>query len=91
MTFNLEFFANQRYKILKLLSENQIEVKEESYIALSQQEIADMAHISKYKTNRIINELIKEDCLCVYNNKRGKYALTPKGLKVLELIQKTHN
>ena len=41
---------------LKLLSENQVTIKESSYVTLSQQEIADMAHFSKLKTNKLLND-----------------------------------
>ena len=90
MEFTLEAFANERYELLKLLCDHQVRVKEAFYVTLSQQEIADMAHISKLKTNKIINELMDLGCLYLYNNKRGKYALTEKGLKVLQLIQKNN-
>ena len=90
MQFTLEYFANERYKLLKLLCDNQVKVKDSFYVTLSQQEIADIAQISKLKANKIINELIEQDCLYLYNNKRGKYALTEKGLKVLQLIQRNN-
>jgi len=90
MAFTLEAFANERYELLKLLCDHQVKVKEAFYVTLSQQEIADMAHISKLKANRIINELMDLDCLYLYNNKRGKYALTEKGLKTIQLIQKNN-
>ena len=90
MQFTLEFFANERYELLKLLSEHQVKVKDSFYVTLSQQEIADMAHISKSKANKIINELIEQECLCLHNNKRCKYALTQKGLKVLQLFRKNN-
>lgn len=90
MEFTLEAFANERYELLKLLCDHQVKVKDAFYVTLLQQEIADMAHISKLKANRIINELIDLDCLYLYNNKRGKYALTEKGLKILCLIQKNN-
>ncbi|RHN00129.1 hypothetical protein [Dielma fastidiosa] len=90
MQFTLEYFANERYELLKLLCDNQVKVKDSFYVTLSQQEIADIAHISKLKANKIINELIEQDCLYLYNNKRGKYALTEKGLKVLQLIQRNN-
>lgn len=86
----LEFFANERYEILILLKENQIKVKEEVYIPLSQQEIADMAHFSKLKANKILNELIDLDYVKSYQNKRGKYALTEKGNKLIELFKNTN-
>lgn len=86
----LEFFVNERYTLLKLLCEHQVKVKDAIYVTLSQQEIADMAHISKLKANKIINELINQECVYLYNNKRGKYALTKKGLKVLQIIQENN-
>lgn len=87
MKFTLEFFANERYELLKLLCEHQVKVKDSFYVTLSQQEIADMAHISKLKANKIINELLDQQYVHLYDNKRGKYALTEKGLKVMQLIQ----
>lgn len=88
MGFNLEIFANDKYQILKLLHENQVKVKDDFFIPLSQQEIADMAHFSKLKTNQIINELIDFGFAEVFKNKRGKYAITEKGLKALNLMQR---
>ena len=88
MELTLQEFANDRYNLLKLLYDNQIKVKDDFYIPLSQQEIADIAHYSKIKTNRILNELINMDCLITYQSKRGKYAITDMGHKILILIQK---
>lgn len=88
MEFTLEFFSNDRYKTIKLLCENQIKVKEDFYVPLSQQEIADMLHFSKFKTNKILNELIDGEFISYFNGKRGKYVITDKGHKVLELMQK---
>lgn len=90
MKFTLEFFANDRYKVLKFLANNQIEVKDDCYVSLSQQEIADMVHFSKFKTNKLLNELIENDCIGYFNSKRGKYTITAKGDKVLQLMQKNN-
>lgn len=84
---NLELFANDRYKVLKILSENQITIKEESYVPLSQQEIADLVHFSKLKTNKIMNELKDYGCVVPFQGKKGKYALTEIGLKVVYAIK----
>ena len=88
MKLTLEPFVNQRYKILELLYEKQLKVKDVFYVPLSQQEIADIAHISKLKTNIIIGELIDLGCISKYQNKRGKYAITDKGYNVLQIIKK---
>ena len=58
------------------------------YIPLSQQEIADINHMSKLKTNRLLRDLIEGEYVYPYQDKRGKYAITEKGQKVLRLIQK---
>lgn len=84
MKSTLEFFSNDRYKALKLLFENQVKIKDDIYVSLSQQEIADMLHFSKFKTNKIIHELIDNDYVLFFNGKRGKYAITNKGYKVFE-------
>lgn len=85
----LQFFANDRYEILILLKENQVKIKDEQYVPLSQQEIADMAHFSKLKTNKILNELIDMEYVKPYQNKRGKYAITEKSYKLIELFKNT--
>ena len=45
-----------------------------------------MAYICKLKANKIINEIMEQECL--YKNERYKYDLTEKGLKLLQIIQK---
>lgn len=85
--FNLVDFTNDKYKILKFLYDNQIQVKNDKYIILSQQEIADMIHFSKNKTNTIIQELKKDGFIDSFNNKKGKYIITKNGNKVVEIIE----
>lgn len=85
---SLELFVNDKYKLLKFLYDNQIKVKNDYYVTLSQQEIADILHFSKLKTNNIIKELRKNNFVDIYNNKRGKYIITDKGYKVIEIIGK---
>lgn len=91
MEFTLEFFSNHRYRVLKTLSDNQIKIKNDLYVPLSQQEIADISHFSKSKTNNILKELMENEYIFAYNNKRGKYALTDKGKKALKLMQKSNH
>ena len=86
--FNLEYFANDNYKVLKCLYDNQIQVKDEYYNVLSQQEIADMVNFSKLKTNGIIQDLREKGFIANYENKRRKYIITDIGYKVIELMKK---
>lgn len=86
--FNLEYFGNDNYKVLKFLYDNQIQVKDKYYIVLSQQEIADMVNFSKLKTNGIIQDLREKGFIDNYENKRRKYVITDIGYKVIELMSK---
>ena len=86
--FNLEYFGNDNYKVLKFLYDNQIQVKDKYYIILSQQEIADMVQFSKLKTNGIMQELREKGFIANYENKRRKYVITDIGYKVIELMSK---
>ena len=90
MEFSLEFFANDRYQLLNLLLENQVQIKDDYYVPLSQQELADMIRFSKLKTNRLLNELMDNGFVDFYNGKRGKYIITEKGYKALHIIRKNH-
>lgn len=90
MEFTLEPFANDSFKVLKFLKDNQVEVKGHWYVTLSQQEIADMNHMSKLKTNRILRELREGNFVVLYQNKRGKYKITEQGHEVLRLMLKNN-
>ena len=87
MDVDLAFFANDRYTILKLLYDNQVKIKEDYYVPLSQQEIADIAHFSKIKANKILNELINAGYVTFFNGKRSKYTITAEGKRVLQSLQ----
>ena len=82
----LSFFGNERYVILKILSEHQVTIGKDRISPLSQQEIADIAECSKLKVNRILNELINAGYVGCFNGKRGKYSITDNGYKVLKLM-----
>jgi len=86
---NLIFFTNDKYELLKLLNDKQIKIKKESYTSLSQQEIADMLHYSKLKTNKILNELKDLGFVEIYRNTRGKYALTERAIETIQIIENT--
>lgn len=85
--FGLEIFANDKYKLLKWIAENEIEFKKEKYLPASQQEIAETMHYSKSKTNKYLNELIKFKFLKRYK-KNGKYSVTDQGYKAIAIIGK---
>ncbi len=85
---SIEYFGNDKYKVLACMAERQISVKDSTIIKLSQQEIADILKLSKVKVNAIIAEF-KADCYITQKSPRGKYSLTEKAKKELAEIQKT--
>ena len=84
---NLEIFTNDKYKLLKWISENEVQYKKSKYLYSSQQEIAETLHYSKSKTNKYINELIKMKYLKKYSQ-RARYSVTEKGLKAINILGK---
>ena len=82
----LEQFANDRYRLLQYLSENQVSLAGHFYVPLSQQDIADGIGFSKAKTNGLMKELKDVDCIRSYRGKNGKYQITEKGNAVLNAI-----
>ena len=99
MEFTLEFFSNDRYDILKLLCHNQIKVKDDFYVPLSQQEIADIAHFgyevktknkvkcfeTQYKLNpeTFEKEINSDGTANKFNQEAGIYELD-KSMKYLQ-------
>lgn len=85
---NLEFFSNDRYKILQCMFDRQIEIGGQSVVPLSQQNIADVVQLSKKKVNTIIGELKINGYIRQQSPKRGKYLLTDIAIQVVTKIQK---
>ncbi|MCL2603383.1 MAG: helix-turn-helix domain-containing protein [Defluviitaleaceae bacterium] len=82
----IEYFGNNKYRVLACMSERQISVKDNAVVKLSQQEIADIVQLSKAKVNGIIAEL-KSDGYITQESPRGKYSLTNKAIEALLIIQ----
>jgi hypothetical protein len=86
----LTSFMNDKYRILKCLYDNQIKVRNNVYVALSQQEISDIMHFSKNKTNKIMQELKKEGFIDSFKNTKGKYIITNNGNIAINIIEKKY-
>jgi DNA-binding IclR family transcriptional regulator len=82
----IEYFGNDKYRVLACMSERQIAVKDNAIVKLSQQEIADIVQLSKAKVNGIIAEL-KSEGYITQESPRGKYSLTDRAVKALAIMQ----
>lgn len=85
---SLEFFSNDRYKVLQCMVERQIEIKGQNVVPISQQNIADVVQLSKKKVNTIIGELKVNGYIRQQSATRGKYLLTEKAIQAVRKIQK---
>lgn len=81
---NFDFFINERMKVLIELYKHQINLSGKMISPISQQEIAELIKCSKVKVNQIIKELIEHGFVETYNSK-GRYILTDKAIKVIQL------
>lgn len=79
---SIDYFGNDKYRVLACMAERQISVRDSTVIKLSQQEIADILQLSKVKVNTIIAEL-KSDGYLIQKSPRGKYSLTDKATVAL--------
>ena len=87
---NLEYFGNDKYKVLSCMADCQVIIKGKSIVKLSQQEIADLVQLSKVKVNSIIADL-KADGYLVQQSARGRYALTEKANQELAAFKNGGN
>ena len=75
---SLDFFTNDRYKILSCMAERQIEVAGKIYAPLSQRQISEITGLAFKTVNTVIKELRDNDYIIYEGKTRGKYSLTIK-------------
>ena len=83
----IELFLNDKYKLLKLLYDNQTLVLNKKVIPLTQQEISEAVGMSKAKVNSLIGDLQENGYIALET--RGKYVLLEKGILMVESLDKT--
>lgn len=86
---NIDYFTNDKYKVLSCMAERQIEVAGFVYAPLSQWQVADITGIAFGTVNTIIKDL-KNKGYIEYNGAttRGKYSLTDKARTIITQIGK---
>lgn len=83
----IEFFTNDRYLVLKTLYDYQIEINHAEICPITQQEIADALGCSKAKVNMVLNKLIDNGYVQIYNNTKGRYVLTDEEKKIMKKLK----
>lgn len=87
MAVKLTDFSNDKYLVLKALFDHQVQVGSETYVPLSQSEIAVVVGFAKPKTNQLMQELVSEGYITLYKGIRGKYMITTAGLQVVNIFE----
>lgn len=83
----IKFFTNDRYLVLKTLYEHQIEINNAEICPITQQEIADALGRNKAKVNMVLNELIDNCYVQIFNNTKGRYVLAEETKKIMKKLK----
>ena len=81
----VNLFTSDSYRLLCLLSELQAETLDGKRVRESQEEIAELFHVSKGKLNPLMQSLVASGCIEKYRARSG-YTVTLLGKQVVELI-----
>ena len=79
--------TSDSYQLLCLLDSLQAETLEGPRVRESQEEIAELFHVSKGKLNPLMQSLVASGCIQKYRARSG-YTVTPLGTQVISHIAK---
>lgn len=81
----VNLFTSDSYRLLCLLTDLQTDTLDGKRVRESQEEIAELFHVSKGKLNPLMQSLVASGCIEKYRARSG-YMVTPLGARVVELI-----
>ena len=85
----MEKLTSNRYKILKILYENQVKKADgTTFVPVTQIEIADQLNISKITVNSIFKELQADGLVGKIGSVRGRYELSEKAVMIIDQMKK---
>lgn len=84
---NINYFINNRMKVLLIIYNNQVKLDNLTFCPLSQQEISNLVPCSKLITNQIIKDLKNEGYVDMLRC-RGRYCLLKKGEDIVQKLIK---
>lgn len=83
----LNYFANDKHKLLDYLYKNAYKRDVGLFYRGNQQRIADHIHFSKGKVNVLMQDLCKNNFIELKNKRMGLYEITDKASKVIKLFE----
>lgn len=81
----VNLFTSDSYRLLCLLENLQADTLDGKRVRESQEEIAQLFHVSKGKLNPLMQALVASGCVQKYRARSG-YTVTPLGEQVVEYI-----
>jgi predicted transcriptional regulator len=84
---SIDFFTNNRYKILACMQQCQIKVLGSQYVPLSQRQIAGITGIAYGTVNSTMKSLQDNGYVIREGSTRGQYSLTAKAVDALSTLQ----
>jgi predicted transcriptional regulator len=84
---DIEFFTNDKFKILFCMQQRQIDILGNQYVLLSQRQIAAITGIAYKTVNSIMKALRDNEYIIRRGTTRGRYSLTNKALSILTTMQ----
>ena len=81
----VNLFTSDSYRLLCLLAHLQTDTPHGKRVRESQEEIAELFHVSKGKLNPLMQSLVASGCIEKYRARSG-YTITPLGVQVIELV-----
>ena len=81
----VNLFTSDSYRLLRLLSDLQTDTLDGKRVRESQEEIAELFHVSKGKLNPLMQSLVASGGIQKYRARSG-YTVTPLGAQVVEHI-----
>ena len=81
----VNLFTSDSYQLLCLLAQLQTDTLDGKRVRESQEEIAELFHVSKGKLNPLMQSLVASGCIEKYRARSG-YTVTLLGKQVVELI-----
>ena len=81
----VNLFTSDSFRLLCLLTDLQTDTIDGKRVRESQEEIAELFHVSKGKLNALMQSLVASGCIEKYRARSG-YTVTLLGKQVVELI-----
>ena len=85
---DINFFTNDRFKILSCMQQRQIDILGVQYVPLSQRQIAEITVIAYKTVNGVMKTLRENEYIIRQGTTRGKYSLTERAIDALATMQK---